>query len=264
MAARNPRFQLSELGLDCMLFVASALAPLLSAADIIVRPIRTRRVFAAVRKTEESPMTVLRQIWFGRATREALRIALELGMSPSVLRRVVITGNTAALGGPCVYAIYHTPWGRVMAHWLRTRPRTTIYATGRWQDRARTAHLPCGQAGLRRLLSSVRSGACAAVTIDHFSSRAPSCAVCLLGRTVQVSTGPARIAHAAQVPVVPVITRFVDGTIELNLGEPIQIGEESPEKITAALFESFNLELKRDPGGWEGTYSFLEESRGRS
>jgi len=257
MAARWTQYQLSELGLDSLLFAARVAAPVFSAADIVIRPLRTLRVFAAVRAIGGSPITVVRQIWFGRATRESLRIALQAGMSRAVLGRVTVTGNTTALERPCVYAIYHTPWGRAMAHWLRTRTRTALFATGRWEERARTAHLPCDPSGLRQLLRRLRSGGCAAITMDHFSGSADSCAVTLMGRTVQVSTGVARIAIAAGVPIVPVIPRFLNGRIELHLGDTIEAGMKSPAQVTSAMFESFNAELHRDAGGWEGAFSFL-------
>lgn len=249
-----------EVGLDCLLGTARYLAPVLSASDLILRPVRTWRVVESARRAGRSPFQVLRQIWFGRTTREALRIALQLGLSAAVLKRIVVTGNGAALAGPCVYAIYHTPWGRAMAHWLRGRAETALFATGRWEDRARAAHLPCDRSGLRRLLASLKGGGCAAVTIDHFTTDGTSCTVEVMGRSTGVSTGAARIARAAGVPVVLVAPRFRNGAIELHIGEPIDTGSQSPDGITASLFESFDGEMKQDLGGWEGSYSFLERA----
>lgn len=262
MAAKGSLVGLSDLGLACMLFLARMLTPVLSAVDAVIRPSRTMRIVASVRAAGGSPAEVIRQIWFGRTTRECLRIALQIGLSAAVLRRVIVTGNTAALTGPCVYAIYHTPWGRVMAHWLRGRSQTTLFATGRWESRARAAHLPCDRSGLRRLLTSLRGGACAAVTIDHFGSGPSTCDVRMLGRSVSVSTGAARIASAACVPVVLVIPRFRDGALELNIGAPVETVAASPERITRKLFEAFNSEMKRDLSGWEGSYAFLEHAVG--
>ncbi len=260
MLARKGAVRVSQLILSGLLTMARLAAHALTAADLVIRPVRSARVFKAVRAMDGSPFETLARIWFGRATREALRIALRIGLDAAVMSRVALTGNVSAATGPCVYAIYHTPWGRVMANWLKNRPRTALYATGRWESRARSAHVACNPAGLRQVISALKRGENAAVTIDHFTESGSSRAVSFLGRQVRASTGAARIARAAGVPVVPVTARFCNGRLELEIGERLGTGDKTPECVTAELFEAFDRETRRDPGGWEGSYGFLERA----
>ncbi|MEX0908402.1 MAG: hypothetical protein WDZ58_01455, partial [Gemmatimonadaceae bacterium] len=186
-----------------MFAAATSLAAPLAKLDTMLRPRRTARARAALSRARDGRTdgsVELRAIWFTRIAREGLRILLWLGLADAVLRRVEVTGGVSALRGNCVYAIYHTPWGRVLAHWMARQSHGVVLSAQRWMERAGSAHVPCTWRGMRGLVDRVRRGRAAAVTADHFGAAGGrTTAASLLGRDVNVSTGVARIALAAGV-----------------------------------------------------------------
>lgn len=240
---------------------ATSLASPLAALDGVLRPQRSARVRARLVHAHEGKSdgsAELRAIWFTRIAREGLRILLALGFVDAVLRRVEVTGNASALRGNYVYAIYHTPWGRVLALWMARQSDGIVFSARRWLKRAGKAHVPCTWRGLRDLVQRIRCGGSAAVTADHFGSAGNhTTAAWLLGREVQVSTGIARIAVTAGVPIVPVMTRYCAGKLQIAVGAEIAVDKAGVADVTRRMTAAFDVELRRDPSGWEQAHRFL-------
>lgn len=241
--------------------LAGALAAPAACVDRVLRPRRTaqaRTRLSLARGGTTDGSAELTAIWFARIAREGLRLLLSLGLTDAVLRRVEITGPARALAGNNVYAIYHTPWGRVLARWLDRRSSGFLYSAQRWLNRAGQSHVPCTWRGLRDLVRRLRAGGSAAVTADHFvCAGQDSVAASLLGRTVHVSTGVARIAVAAGVPIVPVMTRYRAGKLQVSLGEEIFVTSATLGAATIRVTAAFDAELRRDPSGWDHAHRFL-------
>lgn len=240
---------------------AAALAAPLATLDAMLRPQRTTRARAALSQAHDGGTdgaAELRAIWFTRIAREGLRILLALGLADAVLRRVEVTEGAGALKGNRVYAIYHTPWGRVLALWLARQSHGVLLSAQRWTERAGRAHVPCTWRGMRGLVDQVRRGCPAAVTADHFGAAGGrTTAASLLGRDVSVSTGVARIALAAGVPIVPVMTRYCGGKLRVVVGAAIPVHRGGVEAATRGMTSVFDAELRRDPSGWEKAHRFL-------
>ncbi|MGI9076712.1 MAG: hypothetical protein ACR2G6_05185 [Gemmatimonadaceae bacterium] len=243
---------------------ASALATALAALDGRLRPARTRRLRARLFRAHDgrtNGSAELVSIWFARIAREGLRMLLALGFSDAVLRRVEVTSDGRKREGNCVYAIYHTPWGRVLALWLARQPNGVLYSARRWLDRAGKAHVPCTWRGLRELVGRIRDGSSAVVTADHFGREGHhTTPVSLLDRDVHASTGIARIAVAAGVPIVPVMTRYHGGRLQIVLGSEIAVQPSTVADATRRMTAAFDAELRRDPSGWEQAHRFLSSS----
>lgn len=243
-----------------MLVAADRLAQPVAMVDELLRPRRSARAreqLSGLHGGTTDGSTELRAIWFARIAREGFRVMLLLGFAEAVLRRVRVVGR-ARVSGSCVYAIYHTPWGRVLALWLARRSDSVVFSAQRWLDRAGKAHVPCTWRGLRELVRRIEAGSSAAVTADHFSSRPGySVSASLLGREVEVSTGVARIAAAAGVPLVPVMTRYRHGRVEVVLSPAIVVGEVGVAGATCRVAAAFDAELRRDPSSWEQAHRFL-------
>jgi hypothetical protein len=240
---------------------ATFLAPALAMVDGMLRPKRTARARAALSRAHAGRAdgsAGLEAIWFARIAREGLRLLLVLGFADAVLRRVEVTGTSPASGGSCVYAIYHTPWGRVLALWMERRTDGVLLSAERWLKRAGRAHMPCTWRGLRELVDRISHGGSAAVTTDHFgpAGRHTTPAL-LLGRAVHMSTGVARIAAAAGVPIVPVITRYRAGKLQVAFDAAIAVDEVGAAAATRRVIAAFDAELRRDPSGWELAHRFL-------
>jgi hypothetical protein len=240
---------------------ATFLAPPLAILDGMLRPKRTARARAALSRAHAGRTdgsAELEAIWFARSAREGLRLLLILGFADAVLRRVEVTGISPASGGNCVYAIYHTPWGRVLALWMERRTDGVLLSAQRWLKRAGRAHMPCTWRGLRELVDRISHGGSAAVTTDHFGPAGHhTTPALLLGRAVHVSTGVARIAAAAGVPIVPVVTRYRAGKLHVAFDAAIAVDEMGPASATRRVIAAFDAELRRDPSGWEHAHRFL-------
>lgn len=244
-----------------MFATAARLAPPVAAFDELLRPRRSACARIRLWRANEGRTdgsSELRTIWFARIAREGLHILLIMGFVEAVLRRVEVTGGPGTLPGHRVYAIYHSPWGRVLALWMARRSGGFVLSARRWLDRAGSAHLPCTWRGLRELVRRVRHGSSAAVTVDHFGKDGDgSVTATLLGRDVYVSTGAARIAVAAGVPIVPVMTRYASGKLQIALGDEIAVDETTVADVTRRITEAFDAELRGDPSGWERAHRFL-------
>lgn len=244
-----------------MFAAATALAAPLAKLDGILRPARTARARVALSKAREGSTdgsADLRAIWFTRIAREGLRILLALGFADAVLRRVEVAGPASGIRGNCVYAIYHTPWGRVLALWMARQSHGLLLSAERWLKRAGKAHVPCTWRGMRELVDGIRRGQPAAVTADHFGAGGGRVtAATLLGCHVNVSTGVARIALAAGVPIVPVMTRYVGGKLRLVVCDAIPVRHGGLEAATRRMTRVFDAELRRDPSEWEQAHRFL-------
>lgn len=67
----------------------------------------------------------------------------------------------------------------------------------------------------------------------------------------------ARIAAAAGVPLVPVMTRYRHGRVEVVLSPAIVVGEVGVAGATCRVAAAFDAELRRDPSSWEQAHRFL-------
>lgn len=266
LARRTAGVEMDDAVVGAMLAMADRLAKPVAVVDEILRPRRSARVreqLCSVHGGTTDGSAELRAIWFARIAREGFRVMLLLGFAKAVLRRVHVVGPTR-VNGSCVYAIYHTPWGRVLALWMARQSDSVVFSAQRWLDRAGKAHVPCTWRGLRELVRRIKAGSCAAITADHFDSRADhSAAAWILGREVQVSTGMARIAAAACVPIVPVMTRYRNGRVELAMGPEIIVSESCVVDGTRRVIAVFDAELRRDPSSWEQVHRFLSAEQSR-
>ncbi|MEX1185249.1 MAG: hypothetical protein WEA80_01495 [Gemmatimonadaceae bacterium] len=246
---------------------ATFLAPGLASLDGMLRSKRTARARAALSRAHAGRTTgsaELEAIWFARIAREGLRLLLVLGFADAVLRRVEVSGISRASERSCVYAIYHTPWGRVLALWMERQSSGVLLSAPRWLKRAGRAHVPCTWRGLRELVDRISHGGLAAVTTDHFGpAGAHTTPAILLGRAVHVWTGAARIAAAAGVPIVPVLTRYRAGRIQITFDAAIAVDEVGAAAATRRVIAAFDAELRRDPSGWEHAHRFLSMSPAR-
>lgn len=264
VARRAARAGVDDALVGAMLVVAHRLARPVAAIDQLLRPRRSARVrerLCSLHGRMTDGCAQLRAIWFARIAREGFRGMVLLGFADAVLRRVHVVGG-ARVSGSCVYAIYHTPWGRVLALWLARRSDSVVFSAPRWLDRAGRAHVPCTWRGLRQLVRRIRDRSSAAVTADHFGSRpGHSVTASFLGREVEVSTGVARIAAAADVPIVPVMTRYRHGRVEVVLGPEIIVSESCVADATRRVAAEFDAELRRDLSSWEQAHRFLSLER---
>jgi hypothetical protein len=226
-----------------------AVAPLLAVLDALLRPVRTRRAWRGLRAGAVHPARALRDLWFTRAAREALRGLMAAGMTDAVLARVVLAGNVAALDRGAVLAACHSPWGRVLAAWMAHDGRVAMLATRRWSSRAGAAHEPADRRGLRRAIGRLRAGRCMVVTVDHFTVLG-ACRATILGRAARACTGAARIAARARVPIVPVVVRYRAGCLEIVLGDAIPAALDQVEDAMAATLATFDRAIARDPSTW--------------
>lgn len=260
LGGRAARGSMDDALVGAMLVAADRLAQPVAVVDELLRPLRSARARERLRRLHGGTTdgsTELRAIWFARIAREGFRVMLLLGFAEAVLRRVRVVGPPR-VSGSCVYAIYHTPWGRVLALWLARRSGSIVFAAQRWLDRAGKAHVPCTWRGLRELVRRIKAGSSAAVTADHFDSRpGHSASASLLDREVAISTGVARIAAAAGVPIVPVLTRYRHGRVEIVLGPAIIVSESGVTDATRRVAGEFDAELRRDPSSWEQAHRFL-------
>lgn len=265
----QPARRTAGMGVDdalvgAMLGAADRLARPVAFLDELLRPRRSARVRERLERAHggmTDGSAELRAIWFARLAREGFRVMLTLGFAEAVIRRVEVAGP-ARLNGSCVYAIYHSPWGRVLALWMARRSDAVVFSAQRWLGRAGNAHVPCTWRGLRKLVGRIKAGSSAAITADHFDSRADHSTVAtILGREVQVSTGMARIAAAARVPIVPVMTRYRNGRVEIALGPEIDVGDSCVADATRRVIAAVDAELRRDPSSWEQAHRFLSAER---
>lgn len=253
---------LGDVAVDTILWAADFLAAPLARLDSLLRPARNATVRARLRAIASGLVddnSGMRAIWFSRAVREGFNILSMAGLERAVLRRVTLVGDHSALSRSCIFAIIHSPWDRVLARWLASQQGAVVFATGRWDERARGAHLPCNWRGIRKLVQHLRSGGVAAVTVDHFAGRASmfSTHASVLGRDVQVSTGAARLAVVAGVPLVPVTTRFRCDRLEIVIGDEIEVAAKTISSATRAVLATFDREVCRDPSIWANAHPFL-------
>jgi hypothetical protein len=235
-----------------------AAAPVLALADCLLRPARTIALWRAARRAGMRPVRELRRIWFARAAREALRILGEAGLQEAVLRRIVVRGNKDALDQPAVFAVYHTPWARLLASWMSADRRVVLLAGGLWASRAPGVHATSDLRGMRHLLAELRRGRSAAVTIDHFGERGRiTCRSEVLGFPVEACTGTSRLAAHAGLPLVPVALRWHRGRLEIWLGRRLTVTAELPAAGIDAALSEFNAALRCDLSSWDNAHRFL-------
>lgn len=239
-------------------------APVLPLTDALLRPRRNFRVCCALRRSGLEPSRELRRIWFARAVREAFRVLAACGLSAALLRRVVVVGNATAMDGPAVLAVYHTPWARLLAHWLSASGRIMLFASELWSSRAAGAHVTSDSRGMRRLVRELRAGRAAAVTIDHFGERGRIMHDTeVLGIPVEACVGAARLAARAGVPLVPVALRWHRGRLEIRPGHRFTVTRQSVGAATGAVVSEFNRALANDISSWSNAHRFLSSRHDR-
>lgn len=245
--------------------ISVAAAPVLSVADAVARPRRTRRVAGVLRGAGMDPVRELRRIWFARTARETLRILADAGLGKAMTGRIAVLGNVDALDRPAVLAVYHTPWARLLALWMCTDRRVVLLADTLWGRRAPGVHVTSGSRGMRQLLRELRAGRCVAVTVDHFGEGGRiTHPARVLGCQADACVGAARLAARAGVPIVPVALRWRRGRLEIFLGHLLTVTPESVGAGMGAVLSEFNAALRCDLSSWANAHRFLSRSAAAS
>jgi KDO2-lipid IV(A) lauroyltransferase len=207
-------------------------------------------------------ITHARPHWTENArTRLARRVFVEMGRNAASVARLARRDPGQALGnlrksgpgriedlagGAVVVSAHLGPWElgpTALARlgvpvWVVVRPVREA-RLDRLVTRLRTAHGPRllpRDADARRVRRLLREGAVVVVAADQ-QPRGRRVAGTFLGRPAWIPTGPALLARAADVPIVPmVVRRSGPGRHELRVGQPIPLDRRMPrpEAVAAA------------------------------
>lgn len=107
-----------------------------------------------------------------------------------------------------------------------------------------------------RLLKALRAGEVVALQGDRASGRGRRLTIELFGRPFEVPAGPAALARAAGVPLLPIfVFRSGRASSTLSFRPPIEVSSEQPSRVaTRAAMQTYGGELewavRREPHQW--------------
>lgn len=117
-----------------------------------------------------------------------------------------------------------------------------------------------GQPATERLAANLAAGYTPFVTPDFNLGRPSGMMVPFLGRPLPATTGPARLALGANVPILPVVLTLVSPLrYHLAFGDPLFWPErEAPsvEVLTRRIFACLDEVVQRDPALWWGWMAY--------
>jgi hypothetical protein len=190
----------------------------------------------------------LHRLWSTRIAREVIAGILHTPLGPTLQSAISQEPGRPEFRSGCVLAVFHSPWGRLVAFWASRSNGTMLVASGGWASRIAIFQSRPGIGGIRTLLAALEEGRDIAVPAD-VRVHNHGVSIPFAGRTVMVSALPARLAAVAQVPLVPVIFRLTSSSVQVHFGPALQVGRTpaSLRTATAELFTYYEAHVITDP-----------------
>jgi len=190
-------------------------------------------------------------IWRTRVTRRILSVIMRTPLRKRFLSLINFTIPVPSDSG-CVIAICHSPWKRILVQWCLENNFGLIIGGGKWSHRKKLIQRSgTGFTDLRNIIRFLQRKGRVILAADVFNSL-NNCPAIFLGNNCNASKVYARLALMAEVPLLIVIPKLTNASINFLIGpklEPANLRDDVNKKIEKIL-SFFEIEIESDPSVW--------------
>lgn len=193
----------------------------------------------------------IRNLWCARFVRRVISVLVRTPLRSSTLRLVNFTIPQATHSG-CIIVTCHTPWKRLLVQWCLETDFALIISGGKWTHRKkRIQRQGRGFKELRDIVKYLQQNGRIVITADAFNNL-NNCPVQFLGRDLNASLLPARLARIAEVSLIAAIPAFRNGAIRIDSGPQFDFKMKDLDSCSVMqnLISFFDSEIKKDPCTW--------------
>lgn len=193
--------------------------------------------------------SVLRRCWFAKGMRELLPFVLEGPARAAAMQRVRFEPPIPS-GTGCVLATLRSPWIKLLSERCRELHAGRVLVRGGRSRQWREAAIAADREGLRSMIAHLRQGGRLFVAMEAFAD-GNGCPVHFLGERRQASLLPARLAQAANVPLMAAFPVERAGYIEFDYGPRASVhGRDDLVAATTAVMGYLERCVLDDPASW--------------
>ncbi|HYJ64291.1 MAG TPA: hypothetical protein VEV62_11140 [Parafilimonas sp.] len=202
-------------------------------------------------KRSNKKIKTLHKIWYVKLTRRMISFLIRTPLRKSIVRWVNFNISIPQNQG-CIIVTCHTPWKRLITNWCVEQKFGLVIGGGSWSDRRRGIQKQgAGISELRHLVKHLQSKGRVITNADVFNNL-NNCQVKFLGNNCNVSLFSERLAVLAKVPLITVIPRLSETTIEFTSGPQFPMHDLTCGcvAITQQIISFFEKEIENDPTIW--------------
>jgi hypothetical protein len=202
-------------------------------------------------KSNRSIFEDLHCIWRTRVTRRILSVIMRTPLRKSFLSLINFT-VPVPLDSGCVIAICHSPWKRILVQWCLENKFGLIVGGGKWSHRKKLIQRSgTGFTDLRNIIRFLQRKGRVILAADVFNSL-NNCPVMFLGNKCNASKVYIRLALMAEVPLLIVIPKLTNTSIDFLIGPKIEPGNlrDDVNKKIEKILSFFEIEIESNPSIW--------------
>ncbi len=193
-------------------------------------------------------LETLHCIWHARVVRRIISFLVRTPLRRNVLKLINFSIPMPGCNG-CIIVTCHTPWKRLLTQWCLERKFALLIGVGKWTGRSRFIQRQgAGLTELRELVKFLDLGGRVIMTVDVFNSL-HNCPVKFLGNDHNASLFAERLAILTKVPILTVISKLSNTTIEFTAGPQFFTDGLKPKSniITTQIISFFDKEIENNP-----------------
>ncbi len=201
-----------------------------------------------IAKLPDKRLKTLHCIWHARLVRRIISFLVRTPLRRNILKLINFNIPMPKYQG-CIIVTCHTPWKRLLTQWCLEKKFALLIGGGTWIDRRRIIQRQgAGLTELRELVKYLEFGGRVIMKVDVFNNL-NNCPVKFLGNDHNASLFAERLAILTKVPILTVIPRLSNTTIEFTAGPQFHTdGLKSKSTIiTTQIISFFDKEIENNP-----------------
>ena len=202
-------------------------------------------------KYPDKKFKFLHCIWYARITRRLVSFLSRTPVKKDVLKMIYFNIPVPENTG-CIIATCHSPWKRILSYWCFEKKFGLIVGGGKWFGRRQFIQTKGGGiTELRKLIKHLMQGGRVITNVDFFKDYFNS-QVKFLNNDYKVSLFTERLAKLSKVPVITLIPKLRNSTIEFTAGPQFSENESESKStsITSRIIAFFESQIEVNPSIW--------------
>jgi len=239
--------------LQIVFLFCSMLAYLLASFHFALMNTGVLKTPAYVSTSKAGKFKTIYTIWSARLIRRILSVLVRTPLRKGILKMVNFR-LTVPVDSGSVLVTCHSPWKRLLVQWCLENEFALIIGGGKWRDREKLIQRKgAGYTELRNIVKHLQQKGRIILAGDFFNDQEDH-PVHFLGKNCNASDVPVQIALMANVPLLVVIPKLNNQTIDFITGPQLTHEDlkSDLQKAMQQIISFMEKEIENDPSLWSG------------
>ena len=201
-----------------------------------------------IAKLPHERFKTLHYIWHAKLVRRIISFLVRTPLRRNILK--LVNFNIPMPGDQgCIIVLCDTPWKRLLVQWCLEKKFALLIGGGKWTDQRRIIQRQgAGITELRELVKYLQLGGRVIIKAVVFNKK-NDCPVKFLGKDHNASLFAERLAILTKIPILTVIPKLSDTTIEFTAGPQFSTDglKSRSTAITTRIISFFEKESESNP-----------------